>query len=126
MISLDKTGIYIAYPTSPVLKSIHKAKNYKTKVNNQHTKVGKAKNSFRSRQGGYIKDFDNEVVFKPIVVIEPNLLKEAEDAIKANIKHHYHTVGNAREWFDTADRTRIIDIILQTVAELGIKHEKIG
>jgi hypothetical protein len=30
--TLDRTGVYIAYPTSPTLESIYKLKNYKTKV----------------------------------------------------------------------------------------------
>ncbi len=126
MNALDKTGIYVAYPTSPVLKSIHKAKNYKTKVNSQHTKIGKAKVSFRSRQRSYVNDFDNEVVFKPIVVIAPHLLDDVEDSIRKNIDLEYRRAGNARDWFETDNRERIIEIIMQTMATLGIQYERVG
>lgn len=66
----DRRGIYIAYPTTAELKSIFKPKNYKTKVNWGHTKIGIAKDSFERRSKGYFSNFDDEVVFTPVAIIE--------------------------------------------------------
>lgn len=120
-----KTGIYIAYPTSSVLKSIYKAGDYKTRVNDQHTKVGIAKDSFKSRSKGYLGNFDNEVEFIPIVFVDKRHLKRAEDMILSEIKLEFSKVGRAREWFDTLNRKRISDLIFNTLATSGIEYETI-
>jgi hypothetical protein len=49
-----------------------------TMVNDQHTKVGIAKNSFASRRKGYIGNFDNEVEFIPIAIVHMGQLIEFE------------------------------------------------
>ena len=91
-----KTGVYIAYPTSPILKSIYRPKNYKIMVNDQHTKVGIAKDSFASRRKGYVGNFDNEVEFIPIAVVPLEQLIEAERHILSAVRNKYTRVGCAR------------------------------
>ena len=120
-----KTGIYIAYPTSPVLKSIYKAGGYKTKVNDQHTKVGIAKDSFKSRSKSYLGNFDNEVVFIPMVFVDKRHLKRAEDMLLSEIELEFCKVGHAREWFDTLNRKRISDLVFSTLATSGIEYKTI-
>ena len=123
---LKQTGIYIAYPTTSELKSIYKPKNYKTMVNEQHTKVGIAKDSFNSRGKGYYGNFDNEVEFIPLVIINVNHLEQTEKVILSEIKTEFTRVGRAREWFNTNNRKRIIEIVFNTIIALGIEHERIG
>lgn len=123
---MKNTGIYIAYPTTEEMKSIYKPKNYKTLVNNQHTKVGIAKDSFNSRSKGYYSNFDNEVVFTPLVIIEKEHLKAIENTILNEIEKEYRKVGRAREWFNTTNRERIIEIISSTIINSGISHEFIS
>ncbi len=115
---LGKTGIYIAYPTSVVLKSIYRPKNYKTQVNDQHTKVGIAKESFGARRMGYVGNFDGEVEFVPIVRIELDRLIEAEQAVLAAVRAEYKRVGRAREWFHTVDRERVKEIVFETLKSI--------
>ena len=119
----EQTGIYIAYPTTDTLKSIYRPKNYKTEVNNQHTKVGIAKESFQARKTGYTSNFDNEVEFHPIAIIDRAYLEEAESKIIAAICKEFGRVGRAREWFCTSDHKRIVDIIIDSLSASGIKHE---
>jgi len=121
-----KTGIYIAYPTSPELKSIYRPKNYKTKVNNQHTKVGIAKDNFNSRKKDYLANFDNEVEFYPIVLVEIEHIDYAESLVISAIKLEFKKVGRAREWFDTSNRQRVSEIILSTLSGSGIECEFVG
>ena len=121
----SKTGIYISYPTSPVLKSIYKAGGYKTKVNDRHTKVGKAENGFKNREGQYLGNFDNEAKFIPIVYIDNTHLKHAEEIVLSAIKSKFSTVGHAKEWFDTLDRKKISEIVINTLDISGIKYEAI-
>ena len=121
-----KTGVYIAYPTSPILKSIYRPKNYKTMVNDQHTKVGIAKDSFASRRKGYVGNFDNEVEFIPIAVVPMEQLIEAENYILDEIRKEYTRVGRAREWFNTSEHQRIVEIVIATLASSGVEHERIG
>ena len=122
----QRTGIYIAHPTSPVLKSIYRPKNYKTTVNNQHTKVGIAKKSFASRRKGYVDNFDNEVEFIPITLIPLEQLVKAEHLILNAIHKKYKKVGRSREWFNTSMRQEIAGIIIATLDESGIAHEQIA
>jgi len=121
--TLNRTGVYIAYPTSPILKSIYRPKNYKTKVNDQHTKVGIASDSFRSRKSSYLGNFDNEVKFIPVVFVDREFLDAVEKLIITVLWSNFSRVGRAREWFCTSDRQRISDIIAKTLVDSGIKHE---
>jgi hypothetical protein len=120
-----KTGIYIAYPTSPILKSIYRPKNYKTMVNDQHTKVGIAKDSFASRRKGYVGNFDNEVEFIPIAIVPLGDLIEAENLILGKICNEFTRVGRAREWFNTSEHQRIVEIVVSTLASSDFEHERI-
>ena len=119
----SKTGIYIAYPTSPVLKSIYKAGNYKTMVNDQHTKVGKAERSFSDRRDEYFSNFGSEAEFIPIAIIEREHVVVAEELIKHAIKIEFSRIGYAHEWFDTVDRDRIREIVIYTLATSEIEYE---
>ncbi len=122
---LDNTGIYIAYPTSSVMKSIYRQKNYITKVNHLHTKIGIARDSFAARRMGYVRNFDGEVKFLPIVHIEGGHLKEAEKAVIAAIRAKYNRVGKAREWFDTSDRERVKEIVFKTLTMIQCPHLRV-
>ena len=122
---LNRTGVYIAYPTSPTLKSIYRPKNYKTKVNDQHTKIGIAKNNFKSRKSDYLGNFDNEVEFMPVVLIAPEFLEAIEKSIVSVLCSNFRRVGRT-EWFCTTDRRRISEIIVKTLVESGIEHEYVG
>lgn len=105
----NATGIYIAYPTSPTLKPIYRG--YTTKVNNQHTKVGIARDSFSARKNSYTGTFDGEVVFLPVAVIDAEHLESIEQVILAKLCERFRRVGRAREWFDTADRETFLRVI---------------
>ena len=121
--TLNRRGVYIAYPTSPILKSIYRPKNYKTEVNDQHTKVGIARDSFRSRKSGYLGNFDNEVEFIPVVFVDREFLDAVEKLIIKVLCSNFSRVGRAREWFCTSDRRKTSDIIAKTLVDSGIKHE---
>jgi hypothetical protein len=121
-----KTGVYIAYPASPVLKSTCRLKDCKTGVNDQHTKVGIAKDSFLARKKECLDNFDNEVDFIPVAVIDVNHLDYIEARILSAIYLEFKKVGLAGEWLDTSDRQRIHKIISGTLAFSGIEYEYIG
>jgi len=123
---IEQTGIYIAYPTTSELKSIYKPKNYKTMVNDQHTKVGIAKDSFNSRSKGYYGNFDNEVDFIPLVIIDVKHLGQIEKIILSEINAEFSKVGRAREWFDTTNRKRVTEIVFSTIVASGIEYKRIG
>jgi hypothetical protein len=126
-IILSKTGIYMAYPTTVVLKSIYRPKNYKTMVNKEHTKVGIAKDSFKARSRGYYSNFDNEVIFTPLAVIQDiQTLINVEKFILSEINSEYSRVGHAREWFNTYNHNRIKDIVAQSLTASGVPHEFLG
>jgi hypothetical protein len=122
---LESTGIYIVYPTSPTLKSIYRAKHYKTKVNDQHIKVGIAKESFRSRKSGYLGNFDSEVEFLPFILMRQEFLENAERKVIAAIRTKFSRVGHSREWFNTSNIQEITKIIAKTLLENNIEHERI-
>lgn len=111
-IDWSATGIYIAFPTSPLLKPIYRG--YATKVNNQHTKVGIARDSFSSRKNSYMNTFDGEVVFLPVVVIDAKLVESRENIILNKLSKLYPRVGRAREWFYTTDTKAVLQIINET------------
>ena len=119
----NQTGIYIAIPTSAVLKSIYRAQNYKTEVNNEHLKIGITKDSFQSRSKCYYDNFDNEVEFIPLVAINRDVLKEVEAKVLAQIKIEFNRMGRAREWFDTNDKNRIISILINTLEKENVKFK---
>lgn len=123
---IKQTGIYIAYPTTSELKSIYKSKNYKTMVNSQHTKVGIAKDSFNSRSKGYYGNFDNEVDFIPLVIIDVKHLGHIEKIILSEINAEFSKVGRAREWFDTTNRKRVTEIVFSTIVASGIEYKRIS
>lgn len=125
--SIDgQQGIYIAFPTSAVLKSIYRPKNYKTTVNDRHTKVGIAKDSFASRRRGYVGNFDGEVEFIPVVTVSADQLAKAEHHILQAMRQEFSTVGRAREWFDTAERQRVIDVVIATLDACRFDYERIA
>ena len=119
----NKTGIYIATPTSNTLKSIYRAQNYKTQVNNEHLKIGITKDSFQLRSKCYYDNFDNEVDFIPLVAIDRNKLKEIENKVLNRIKDEFTRVGRAREWFDTNNKARIISILISTLNHENVEYE---
>lgn len=107
------TGIYIAYPTSPVLKPIYR--NYKTMVNDRHTKVGIAQDSFTARKSSYLKTFDGEVEFICVASRPKSELKKMEDTILSRLCSKYLRVGHAREWFETTERDNVIALVLEAL-----------
>lgn len=121
--SLDGTGIYLAFPTSSMLKSIYPQKQYKTMVNDQHTKVGIAEDSLRARKLNYLKTFDNEVKFVPIAFIEREFLEFIEGRIILELRSRFSIVGKSREWFHTSDRQKMIEIISRILSESNVAHE---
>lgn len=121
--SLDGTGIYLAFPTSSMLKSIFPQKQYKTMVNDQHTKVGIAKDSLRKRKLSYLKTFDNEVKFVPIAFIEREFLEFIEGRIILELRSRFSRVGKSREWFHTSDHQKMIEIISRILSESNVAHE---
>jgi len=124
---LRKTGIYIAYPTSSELKSIYRPKNYKTMVNEKHTKVGIAKDCFEARSKGYYSNFDNEVIFTPLAILNDiNELIAVEQFVLSQIHSEVTKVGRAREWFNTDNHKRIKEIVARSLSESGVPHEFVG
>ena len=120
---LHRTGIYLAYPTSTILKSIYPPKKYKTRVNDQHTMVGIARNSFLSRKRNYMRDFDNEIEFVPVALIGMAFLVSAEEAVIEALRSHFSRVGRSKEWFMTSDRRKVFEIIVMTLKKSGIEHD---
>ena len=118
----EKIGIYIAYPTTSELKPIYKG--YKTRVNNNHIKVGKCENGFLDREKDYQGTFHNEVEFHPIVILNTvdNVIT-LEKLLVPVIKERYKRVGFAREWFDTDDHESVIKIIVDVVKKSGVDYE---
>lgn len=97
---LNRTGIWIAHPTSPNLTSIHPSKNTKPKVNDQNAKVGKTEKSFRDRKKDYLRDFDNEVEFIPVALVDQKCLDDAEHKILSALQRsNFHNVGGPHKWF---------------------------
>jgi hypothetical protein len=115
-------GVYLAYPTSPELKSIYKAKDYKTKVNNQHTKIGKADSSFANAMSRYTSSFDGEIKFVPIASVDKQAIEIVEASIKKEMNSRFKRLGRAREWFDTDDRKQVRDVILQVIINAGVSY----
>jgi len=108
------TGIYIAYPTSAVLKPIYPG--YKTFVNAEHTKIGIARRSFVSREHQYVKAFQAEVVFFPILELPAAALRAFEMQLLRMLLCTYSRSGHAREWFHTSERQAIAERVWSTYA----------
>lgn len=118
--SKGRSGIYLVYPKSKEPQSIWKPKGYKTKVNCNHTKVGKTNDFAGALHGRYIPNF-GDVEFFDITEVPQSKLAGVEKAIHYRIKQEgIKRVGRSREWYDTTDRTKLKDIILQVVAEFKI------
>lgn len=120
------SGIYVVHPISEELTSIFKQKNrpdYKTKVSNAHTKVGKTEN-FRSGQKRYIDNF-KDVNFQPILEIDKENLAQLEIQILIELKKRYSTVGRSREWFNTSCREDIIKLIIETAKDSNIRYKNL-
>ena len=92
-------------------------------VNDQHTKIGIAKDCLRARKLSYLRTFDNEVEFVPIALLEQEFLKSIEDRIKIELRSRYSKVGKSREWFHTSDRQKVIEIVSKGLLERNIAHE---
>ena len=80
-------------------------------VNCNHTKVGITVKSFASRENEYMDTFGGEVRFIPIAEIPADKLDIIERLILAKVGSRYRTVGNDREWFDTSDRSAIVELV---------------
>ncbi len=111
----NHTGIYLAYPTSQQLKRTYR--NHTSLVNDQHTKVGITVKSFRERGSEYMRTFGGEVKFVPLVSMSPHKLAAIEKVLLAALKSEFLTVGRTKEWFNTADRNRIIEIVESVVKD---------
>jgi hypothetical protein len=114
---LRATGIYMAYPTTSVLKPIYRG--YATKVNNEHTKVGMAQDSFHARKRGYLNTFDGEVEFIPIAEVTLDVLAAVEQRILDQLSQHFVKVGRAREWFATSDHEKVVKIVKEVLRSQG-------
>jgi hypothetical protein len=92
-------------------------------VNDQHTKVGIAKDSLGARKRRYLKTFDNEVEFIPVAVVDLEVLQVIERRIIRELRSRFSKVGRSREWLYTSDRQKVIAIISRTLSESNIAHE---
>ena len=109
------TGIYLAYPTSPVLKFTHPG--HKTLVNDQHTKIGIARNSFVARENEYMWTFQREVAFVPLLELQADVSLVFEARVLALLLARFPLSGSAREWFRTTERQAIAEIVWRLHAQ---------
>ena len=117
-VNRSRTGIYMAFPTVPVLKPIYR--KLKTQVNNQHTKVGITTDSFANREREYKKTFNQEVEFIPLVEVPSERLHQIESVLLFALTKRYAKVGRAREWFNTTDRETIAEMVMSiSQSEMG-------
>jgi hypothetical protein len=112
-INMNGVGVYMAYPTTSVLKPIYQG--YKAQVNDMHTKVGITEDSFSSRKNSYLKTFGGEVKFIPVAEIKMAELKNVEKIIVADLSTKFQKVGRTREWFETNDRNMILEMVLESI-----------
>jgi hypothetical protein len=119
---MENTGIYLTYPKDKAKQSIYKAKNYKTEVNNQCTKIGIVETSFASREKAYKKNF-GDIEFMSLAIVNKADLKTIEKTILIEIKKEFKKVGRSREWFHTTNRNRIIDIVRDVLCQSNISCE---
>lgn len=111
----NATGIYLAYPTSPVLKPTYPG--HKTLVNDQHTKIGIARNSFIIREDEYMRTFQHEVAFVPLLELQAYALSAFEAKVLALLRARFPLSGSAREWFHTTERKAIAELVWQLHAQ---------
>ena len=109
-------GVYLAYPTSEVLKPIYR--KLKTQVNSAHTKVGITTQSFALREREYKNTFQREVVFMRVAEVPVSRIPEVETAILLELGSKYRRVGRAREWFKSSDREAIQAAVVSIVARV--------
>ena len=112
-IDMNETGVYMAYPTTSVLKPVYRG--YKAQVNDMHTKVGITEDSFSSRKNSYLKTFGGEVKFIPVAEIKIAELKNVEKIIVADLSTKFQKVGRTREWFETNDRNMVLEMVLESI-----------
>lgn len=114
------TGVYIAYPTSEVLKPTYR--KHKTLVNCQHTKIGITVSSFHSRWTEYSRTFDGEVAFHRLIELNGADIHAFERHLLAEMNARYAKSGSAREWFHTTERdaiARLANSLNRSVCGLG-------
>lgn len=107
------TGVYMAFPTTSVLKPIYR--KLKTQVNDRHTKVGITIDSFAVREREYKKTFGGEVEFVPLAEVPAQLLAAIESKVLEELCARFQRVGHAREWFSTTEREVVAEIVLSVV-----------
>lgn len=95
-------------------------------VNDQHTKLGIANNSFIRHKKEHLANFDNEVDFIPVAIIATEHLERIEVQIKTAMHRGFEKVEQTNEWFDTSDRQRILEIISKTLAASGMEYQYIA
>lgn len=102
-------GIYMAYPTSAVLKPTYRG--HKTLVNHEHTKVGITISSFAARESEYMRTFGGEIAFFPLLIATPEQLPVIEMSILVKLRALFPLSGTAKEWFKTTERESIAEIV---------------
>ena len=114
------SGIYMAYPTSLIMKSIWRQnpprKDYEAKVNYRHTKVGQARH-FGRRARDYLKNFDGQIRFVPICAVNLEELDYLELLVTTAMYAEFPVVPKTREWYVTTDRERVREIVLSVLGK---------
>ena len=103
------TGIYIAHPTTEILKPTYRG--HKTQVNHLHTKIGITTKSFVKRENEYMRTFQYEVAFYPILIATPEVLAALETGVLQELLTCYSKSGSAKEWFFTTERQAIAELV---------------
>ena len=118
-----ETGIYIAWPTSPIWKPIYP--DAKTEVNDSCTNIGVPRcRSFESRKADYVSDFGGEVEFEPLASTDDlvGLRAVEKDIHHTLLREGFRRVGRAPKWFQTDDRDRVKEIVQEVLLASGIEH----
>ncbi|MEI7465949.1 MAG: hypothetical protein WCJ87_11425 [Burkholderiales bacterium] len=113
-ISPRSTGLYLAFPTTEVLKPTYRG--HKTLVNLEHTKVGITMSSLRSRWSEYKRTFGGEVAFHPLFELSAPQPSIYESRLLDEMHRHFPKSGSAREWFFTTEREKIVAHALSLLA----------
>ena len=116
MNTIDRSspGVYLAYPTTEALKATYYG--HRTFVNLAHTKVGIASVSLGSREAEYMRYFNREIVFQPLLQLHSAELRQFERQLLLQMNRRYTRSGRAREWFATSDRASIIQLVEELAA----------
>jgi hypothetical protein len=80
-------------------------------VNHEHTKVGITTSTFVMRENEYMRTFNQEIAFLPIVVVPIHKLASLESQVLAELRNRYSLSGSAREWFRTTEREQIAQLV---------------